>query len=111
MYHVQGKGFKTIAQDLRMSKNTIKRHIKGNSTRDTYKRTVQPYKVLEAYKHALVERLVQDREEPKRRRRTARKLFEELCSAGYSGGYGAINNFVKNWKLENNLQATTVFVL
>ncbi len=110
MYHVQGKGFKAIARELHMSKNTIKKIIKEGNTRHGYKRTVQPYRVLEAYKRSLTERLEFDKNEPKRRRRTAKKLFEELRGERYSGRYDAVNNFVQAWKIENQLKEATAFV-
>ncbi len=53
MYHVQGKGFKTIAQELQMSKNTINKIIKDEKTRQIYERSVQPYRVLETHKGEL----------------------------------------------------------
>ena len=96
MYHVQGKGFKAIARELHMSKNTVKKIIKEDDTRHRYERTMQPYRVLESYKKELTKKLEYDKKEPKRRRRTAKKLFEELRSEGYNGGYDAVNDFVKH---------------
>ena len=63
MYHVQGKGFKTIAQELQMSKNTIKKIIKDEKTRQIYERSVQPYRVLETHKEELTKRLEFDKKE------------------------------------------------
>ncbi len=110
MYHVYGKGFKAIAQELQMSKNTVKKIIKDEKTRQTYERNVQPYRVLESYKEALTQRLEFDKKEPQRRRRTAKKLFEELQEDGYSGGYDAVNDFVKTWKIKNHLKESSAFV-
>lgn len=110
MYHAQGKGFKTIAQELRMSKNTIKKIIKGDKTRHNYERTVQPYRVLGSYIKELTKRLEYDKKEPKRRRRTAKKLYGELRVEGYIGGYDAVNDFIQAWKIKNQLKEATAFV-
>lgn len=111
MYHVQGKGFKTIARELQMSKNTIKKMIKDEQTRQSYERNVQPYRVLEeGFRLKLLVRLEQDKKEPKRRRRTAKKLFDEIIAEGYTGSYGAVNNFVQAWKRENNLKESVAFI-
>ena len=50
-------------------------------------------------KQFTTQRLEQDKKEPKRRRRTAKKLYEEIQLEGYSGGYGAVNNFGGDHKL------------
>ena len=71
MYHVHGKGFKAIARELHMSKNTIKKIIKDDNTRQGYKRTRQPYRVLASYKAELTKRLEFDKKEPKRIARTS----------------------------------------
>jgi len=110
MYHVQGKGFKTIARDLHLSKNTVKKIIRENHTRQKYERKVQPYRAWKGCKEELIKRLAHDKAEPKRRRRTAKKLFEELRSEGYTGGYDAVNNVVKRWKIENTLEGSKAFV-
>ena len=35
---------------------------------------------------------------PRRRRRTAKRLFEGLLAEGYQGSYGPVQRFVKDWK-------------
>jgi predicted transcriptional regulator len=110
MRHVDKKGFKTIARELRLSKNTVKKVIREDKTAHHYRRSVQPYRVLEGYINELVLRLEFDKTEPKRRRRTARKLYLEIYDKGYKGSYESVNNFVKKWRLENNGYANTVYV-
>lgn len=110
MHHVDGTGFKTIAKKLNLSKNTVKEIIKSNKTRQKYKRTKKIYPALEGFKKALIEKLEFDKKEPKKRRRTSKKLFEELEAIGYKGKYGAVNNFVNEWKLQNNIKNKNAFV-
>jgi len=110
MYHVQGKKIRSIARELNMSKNTVKKIIKSGRTSQLYSKETKHYRVLEDFRLKLLERLEQDKNEPKRRRRTAKKLFDELSVEGYSGSYGAVNNFVRSWKIENNLKESTAFI-
>lgn len=49
MYHINGKGFKTIARELKLSKNTVKKIIRSNVTVLHYQREQQSYRVLEKY--------------------------------------------------------------
>ncbi len=111
MYHAQGKKIRGIARDLNMSKNTVKKIIRSDKTRHLHERETKHYKVLEeGFRVKLLERLEHDKQEPKKRRRTAKKLFDEIKAEGYKGSYGAINNFVRAWKIENNLKESTAFV-
>jgi len=110
MYHVQGKKIRSIARELHMSKNTVKKIIRIDSTRHLYEKEAKHYRVLDGFRVKLLERLSHDKAEPKRRRRTAKKLFDEIKAEGYTGSYGAVNNFVQAWKLENHLKEATAFV-
>ena len=110
MRHVDKKGFKTIARELRLSKNTVKKVIREDKTAHHYRRSVQQYRVLGKYIDDLVFRLEFDKAEPKRRRRTAMKLYLEICAEGYNGSYESVNNFVKKWKIEKGCIANTVYV-
>ena len=70
LYHVKGKGFKTIARELKLSKNTVKKIIRSDETVSVYQRQQQGYPVLEKYKDKIIEKLKYDAKEPKRRKRT-----------------------------------------
>jgi transposase len=110
MYHVQNRGFKTIARELKLSKNTVKKIIRSEMTKQTYVRSEQPYKKLGDYKGLLESKLEHDREEPVRRRRTARKLYDELSKEAYDGSYEAVNNFVNTWQLHREGLNPSAFV-
>jgi transposase len=105
LYYVENKGFKTIARELRLSKNTVKNILKNDKTKLEYpSRQYQHYPVLGGHKEQLMERLSNDLEEPKRRRRTAKKLHRELQAEGYEGSYDAVHAFVKQWHMDHKSQ-------
>jgi transposase len=110
MYHVEQKGFKTIARKLNISKNTVKEVIRNDKTLKKYKRNHQPYPMLNDFVEVLTEKLEVDALEPKYRRRTAKKLYEEIHERGFKGSYTTVNNFVRRWKKENHLEGRTAFV-
>jgi transposase len=110
LYYVECKGFKTIARQLKLSKNTVKKIIRSESTASCYERKAASYRVLTPYVESLQEKLTQDREEPKRRRRTAKKLFLELQEQGYSGSYDAVHAFVLAWRQQNHLVVPPAFI-
>ena len=110
MYHVDGKGFKTIARELNMSKNTIKKIIHTDATALEYERKQQGHRVLEDYIEKLTAKLKYDVNEPKRRKRTAQKIYLELQIEGYAGSYDAVHAFVKQWRLKHKQSVPTAFV-
>lgn len=110
LYYVNGKGFKTIARELHVSKNTVKKVIRGDKTTMTYHRERQSYRVLGNYTERLTEKLHFDVNEPKRRRRTAKKLYEELQEEGYEGSYDAVQEFVLRWRKAQGVGIAKAFV-
>ncbi len=100
LYHVKGKGFKTIARELKLSKNTVKKIIRSDETVSVYQRQQQGYPVLEKYKDKIIEKLKYDAKEPKRRKRTITKIYSELQTEGYEGGYDTVHEFVLQWRRE-----------
>ncbi|CAM4405770.1 MAG: hypothetical protein LEGION0398_MBIBDBAK_00253 [Legionellaceae bacterium] len=72
-----GKKIKTIAKNLRISKNTVKKAIRSEKTVFEYHRSSIHYPVLGPYIKQLTSWLEEDKHEPKRRQRTAKKLYRE----------------------------------
>ena len=110
LYYVDGKGFKTIARELHLSKNTVKKVIREDKTAATYHRSRRGYRVLENHTESLTKKLSFDRDEPKRRRRTAKKLYDELQEEGYEGSYDAIQEFVLRWRRARGTGVSQGFV-
>lgn len=110
LYYVQGKGFKTIARELKLSKNTVKKILRTDITKAQYQSSHRGYRVLGDYVDCLKERLRGDLQEPKRRRRTAKKLYLELQSEGYKGSYDAVHEFVVHWRRQENKNLSKAFV-
>jgi transposase len=59
---------------------------------------------------SLAGRLAADAELPAVRRRSGQKLFEELQSEGYEGGYDSVRRYVKFWKETNRRCQSPAFV-
>ena len=54
--------------------------------------------MLGAFEEMLEAWLRTERLLPKRQRRTARRLFEGLQTAGYRGAYDSVQRYVERWK-------------
>lgn len=94
---VKGESISSIARDLNLSRNTVKKYLKAESE-PVYRRECQPHPKLGPFQERLETWLAQDAQRPKSQRRTARRLFEDMQREGYAGAYDSVQRFVKGWK-------------
>lgn len=87
-----------LAQQFQLSRPTIRKHLKTVGDPVYPVRQNQPYPKLGRYLEQLHAWLEFDTSLPKKRRHTARRLFERLPVDGYRGGYSAVQRVVKDWK-------------
>jgi len=83
---------------LRLSRNTVRKVIRSGATTHQYKRRHQPLPQLGDFVPRLKELLEEDWKRPKKRRLTARRLFELLQAEDYKGSYDSIQRFTKTWR-------------
>jgi len=110
LHFVDGLGIKTISRKLGLSRNTIRKVIRSDSTEHTYNRTNQPQPQLGLYVERLEELLEIDWERPRKRRLTARRLFELIQVEGYQGGYDSIQRFTKNWRAKRGKEPSGGYI-
>jgi len=110
-HFISGESISEIAKSLKLSRPTVRKALKAE-TEPVYQRQVQPTPKLGDFKGQLTDWLELDSKLPKRRRRTAQRLFECLQVEGYQGSYGPVQRFVLDWKRESGKQpvATQAFV-
>lgn len=109
-YHRDGKSIRQIARDFRLSRNTVKKALRGEATEFRYARVSQPLPKLGPYEDALSERLSTDSPKPRREQRTAMVLFEELQREGFSGGYDSVRRYVQKWRRRAATQQVTAYI-
>lgn len=97
-YGRDGKSIRQIAKDFNLSRNTVKKVLRGEDTEFTYSRTKQPMPKLGAFEDYLISELEADSKKPKREQRTGLAIFEELQREGYEGGYDSVRRYIKKWK-------------
>jgi transcriptional regulator with XRE-family HTH domain len=98
-HKVRGESISAIARDLNLSRNTVKKYLKAEID-PVYRRSRQPAPKLGVFQSELEIWLEQDGQRPKKQRRSARRLFEDLQREGYTGAYDSIQRFVKEWKAQ-----------
>ena len=97
--HLVGKeSISSIARDLKLSRPTVRKHVKSGAE-PLYRRRSQSAPKLGEHRQVLESWLASDQRLPKSRRRSARRLFEGLLGEGYRGAYDSVQRFVKGWKV------------
>ncbi len=105
MYFRDQLSINEIAKRTSLSRNTVKKWLRMPSGSDPkYKRRPQSTK-LSPFEDQLKQALIADSYRPKRERRTALKLLEELQKLGYEGGYSQLTDFIRTWRQNMSSQA------
>jgi transposase len=107
---VKGKSIKEIARDLKISRNTVRKILRSGETSFSYEREVQPRPRLGRWKADLDRMLTANTETSARERLTLIRLFEELRTLGYEGGYDAVRRYARTWSREHASQTAAAFV-
>ena len=104
------RSIRRIARDFHLSRNTVRKVIRSEATTFEYRRAVQPMPRMAGFTDWVVEQLEHDAGQPKKYRRTAKVLYEQLQGRGYEGGYDAVRRFVRRWLEEAGHKAPAAFV-
>ena len=109
-YRVYGKKIKEIARETGHSKNTIKKVLRGEYT--GYKeRDQQPFPVLDPYRDIIDGWLASDKENPKKQRHTAVRVYNRLkAEHGFQGAESTVRRYVRQAKLRLGLSGRQVFI-
>lgn len=94
---VSGETISAIARSLKLSRPTVRKHLRSTDM-PTYQRQQPPPPKLGEFQEVLQSWLDTDRHLPRAQRRTARRLFEGLQLEGYRGAYDSVQRYVKQYK-------------
>ena len=100
---VKGVPIKKLARDLRVSRNTIRKVVRGDATSHTYEHTLQPMPKLGPWVEELERRLEANERTPRRDRLSLLRIHEDLAAQGYEGGYDAVRRYAKAWRRRRRL--------
>ncbi len=99
--HFKGKSIKALTRELRVSRNTVRRIVRSGETDPVYERTRQPRPKLGPWKDRLDDLLAGNADKPERERLTLIRLYEELRSQGYEGGYDTVRRYARGWQRDH----------
>jgi transposase len=110
MYHVDGKAIKSIAKELNISKNTVRKIIRSDATKFELAKYTKAKPVLGEHLVMLNQLLLENIKEPVRRRMTAKKLYQQLKISGYQGSYESVNLIVRTFRRSHEAKGKQVFI-
>ncbi|MCV6598384.1 MAG: IS21 family transposase, partial [Mangrovicoccus sp.] len=90
---------RSVARQTGLSRNTIKKYLKDDSP-PSYHRQAPPvrHKLCNGFDTRLKGLFEQDQKRPRRERRTAQKLYEQLVAEGYTGSYSTVQRYIRDLK-------------
>ena len=94
----KGVAIKKIVRDLKVSRNTVRKVVRSGETSFGYERRVQPMPKLGPWVEELERRLEANEGEARRDRLSLLRIYEELASLGYGGGYDAVRRYAGAWR-------------
>jgi transposase len=99
-YFVAKKGVKTIAREMKIARNTIRKVVRGEEVTFQYQLPAggRAKPKLGPFVSDLERLLAEDAARPRRERRTAKRLCEALRALGYAGTYNQVQRHAKAWK-------------
>src|SRR5450755_4599148 len=109
-YFVHGQPIKAICRDLGVSRKVVRKVIRSEATEFRYEREAQPLPRIGPWSDKLDQLLSVNEGKASRERLTLIRLFEELRSCGYAGGYDAVRRYARRWSKERGATTAAAYV-
>ncbi len=100
-----GMSQREIARRTGLSRNTVKRYLNDATTEPTYPKRKSLSK-LDDFEDVLDAWLKRETRKPRKQRKTAKNLFQDLVALGYSGSYDRVAAFARKWREEQRLASS-----
>lgn len=109
-HRVYGKSISELSRTTGHSRNTIKKAIRGEPWKYP-EREHQPFPVLGNYISIIDQWLIADKEQPKKQRHTARRIYNRLVvEHGYTGGESTVRKYVRGAKSRLGIDNPNAFI-
>ncbi len=109
-HRVYGKSIHQISRETGHDRKTIRKVLHGEPY-DYSHRDEQPYPILGPYLKVIDEWLADDKEQSKKQRHTARRIYNRLKNEqGFSGSESAVRHYVREARIRLGLGNTKAFI-
>lgn len=110
-HRVYEKSIRQIQKETGHSRVTIRKVLQGEFT-EYSRRSTQPYPVLEKHRDTIERWLKKDRENPKKQRHTARRIYLRLVEEeGYAGSEVAVRRYVRQVKAKEGMEVSGAYLI
>ena len=94
-----GRTVRSVSRETGLSRTTVRKYLKDKRP-PSYQRQSPPvrHKLCDGYELRLQELYELDLKRPRRERRTAQKLYEQLVGEGNTGSYSPVQRFIRDLK-------------
>ena len=110
LHFVEGHKVSQIAKQFGISRTTIYKYLNSKDEPKYNRSEPVSSPKLDPYKAQLTTWLEQDAKRPKRERRNAVTLYQQIQLEGYRGAYDGIQRFVKDWKSQSKSLSKQAYV-
>ena len=98
MHAVEGLSQRTITKTLGISRNTVKKYLTGEVIPGDRKPQTRNRPVTGPITEQVAEILEKDKQEWRKQRHTAQRIYDCLVNEGYSSSYSSIKSVVRELK-------------
>lgn len=105
----QGVSIREIAKRTTLSRNTIRRYLRNDVKEPVYPARKVATK-LDRFAAQMREWLECDARLPRKQRRRATKLYQQLSELGYTGSYGRVAAFVRSWMRQRGKATSQAYI-
>jgi len=97
-----GRSIRSVSRSTGLSRNTVKKYLRDASPPHYHRKEPPVRHKLAGFEGRLSALFEQDQTRPRRERRTAVKLYEQLVEEGYTGSYSPVCRFIKALKADGS---------
>lgn len=96
-HFARGKGVKTIAREMGLARNTVRKVLRSGETSLEYERREQPHPKLGPFIERLEGMLEANASGARKDRLTLTRIADLLSREGYDGGYDSVRRYAGRW--------------
>ena len=101
-----GLSIREIARRTGLSRNTVKKHLKAGTIEPTFTTPERPSK-LDPFADKLSAWLKTETGKSRKQRRTLKQLHADLVTLGFTGSYGRVAAFARQWRADRQREQQT----
>lgn len=100
MHHREKNSVREIVRATSLTRNTVRKYLRTPPAQPPKYRRKAAMTKLGPFVETVKMALAADARRPRKERRTAKALLQQLVEAGYEGGYTQLTDFIRAWRAQ-----------